>query len=232
MKHVVEADPEVATFAVFEPLLVAEEFKEANRSNTHDQTLRRLHQQRKLILLDTQGDTDGTMHVYIDEAVPNSLMQFSRRSHQFDSFRVLGNSLHFAGIRGYVHPDEFHLSAKGVEFPVPAGCYSVCVHELDISRSFMWQLLAQRSSKRQFFMFKWFDTVMIIAAIIVLCCLVSLFFLTWGMWFGLVLLVAIPAFLTTQVWCRSEPYQQALRVYQSFGAELPSLVATFQPKAS
>lgn len=55
MKRVVEADPEVALFLLFDESLVKDEFKAANAGGTQSETLERLHDEGKAVLV---GDED------------------------------------------------------------------------------------------------------------------------------------------------------------------------------
>lgn len=227
MTRIVKADPEASTFILFEPALVSDDFRAANQNETHDRTLRELSQSGKLVLIETQGDTDGYLHVYLAESLPDTFSQFIRNRNQISQFKVHGSELHFSAIPGYIHPDEFHLPAKGSKFDIPAGCYDMEILELDISRKYMMNLLAKKASKREYFFFKWFDTLMIVAGIVVLCCLASVFFLSWFNWLLVLLCVGLPTFLVTQVWCRSKAYQQALRHWSSLYKKVPSLAVTF-----
>lgn len=228
MKYVLEADPEVATYAFFEPTAVATDFELANRNNSHDETLQNLQREGKVIVLHTDGNTGETLHVYVDKPAPQSLANFVSRSHTIESFRIRGNELHFSGIAGYIHPDEFHLPATGAAFPIVPGVYRVGVNEMDVDNRFRMQILAQHASPTEYFLIRWFDTLMIAVAIILLCCLVSVFFLSWLAWLVVMVFIAVPAFLLPQFWARSKAYQRGMRIWAKFHKQqVPDLIATF-----
>ena len=232
MKHVVAADPEVSTFLIFEPTVVARDFDLANEQGTHDETLQKLHGESKVILMHTDGDSGGIMHAYIDEDAPESFGPFILNTHRVEPFEVLGDELHYTGVFGYVHPDEFDLPPTGMPFPIAPGHYRICVYEMKLDRDFMKNVFSQRASPRQQFMFNWIDTIMILVGVVLLSCIVSVFFLSWFVWFSVMLFIAVPTFLVPQFWCRSRPYQKALRVWESVAKGTPNLVATFDRIAS
>ena len=73
MKHVIEADPEMGTYLIFEPAVVLDEFKAANANGTHKETVNVLHTNRSLIFVETSADECGTLQVYQHETPPENL---------------------------------------------------------------------------------------------------------------------------------------------------------------
>lgn len=222
------ANPEAATFILFEQSVVAGDFAAANRNGTQEQTLRALNDQGKLILFETLGDSfNGLLHVYVDESAPGPLKRFVQYEHHIEKFEVREGPLHFSGTTGYTHPDEFHLPDNGTKFSVRPGTYRVCIEELAITREHIMLKLAEHVSRTEYLVYRWFERIMVVAALVLLLCLSSFFLLPWTAWVILMLFVAALAALIPRLWCRSRPYAKASDEFAKLMSETPSLIATF-----
>lgn len=226
MKYTVEADPEVKAYLLFDKSLVKADFSAANRRGKQAQTLKQLQDDKKVVLIETDGAAGSVLNAYIEEPIPDRLQSLMLNSITVDPFVVESGKLHFTGAQIGPHHGELDIPGHGGSFRIPAGSYRVTVSQLEFNRKLMQASFAEQATASQRLVYNFLDSVMIIVGLVVLSCLISFFFLSWFAWSGVMLLIALPMFFIPSLYCKSRAFREGQKIWEKL--DFPGFVAVFE----
>lgn len=230
MKHVIEAGTDAASLLLFDPGALPEDF-DTRMQKDPGGVLNELTRTGKAYWIHTGRDGRFLLHVYVDEPVPLSLLQYSHDPIAVEHFPVPTGKLYFTGAECSARDEATFLrkhSHMGGCCTVPAGVYLLTLFRMAYPGGLQEQLLKEQVSPTVYRLFRSMACLAPIAVVAVISLVVSFFFMSRTLWLQYPLpvasvLVALPIFVS-----RLRKYRQARELYKRIEWECPSVVARLE----
>jgi hypothetical protein len=233
MRHVIEASTDAASLLLFDPGAFPADFDRQFRTGSTE-ILGRMDSEGRALWIPTERDGRFSIHVYVDESIPDQLRLFARDPKTIDRFSAPTGKLVFAGSEYAFRDDDSLLRAfpqMGSTIEVRPGSYRLALASMSYPpgyREWRFRKLVSAWEYSAWISMRWLIPVAIAAWI----GLVVIFFTTVHLPFPrflapvLALLFALP-FLARHL----ESYRRAKEQYVGLERELPAFVAHLECEA-
>ncbi len=230
MKHVIESGTDGGTLTLFDPAALPDTFEEKVQDDFGG-CCDALEKEGRLAWISPGGDGSYLLHVYEDEAVPESLAPHLREPIVVEQFQIPSGRLYFTGGEYAFAKDDSQLkkySHMGGSISVRPGTWRLTIYRTEYPPDLIDELLRSRVGSRAYRVHESIGCLVGIAVLAVLAGLVLFFKLNVATWsvtalpFALAA-VALPLFLT-----RLKTYRETDRKMREIERDYPSIVAVLK----